>query len=201
MKISWHWVWEASAIPGDPSYLSSGGRGGLWMAGMSSLDHCGKTCHLVGHGFTHRMTTSSCCCPSFSWSWAGSAGSILVRTYAQDRNQMPTKVDAEFVVYSKQKWIAKISDMQGTWRQAKSSQIQLLHQLPGIRISKLQTRTRQNQNRETRVVLYNITIDMLTKNRHRIKINVLTVWQMDRLEYIYTRILNILRGSWDVRRE
>ena len=48
-----------------------------------------------------------------------------------------------------------------------------------------------------RSVLYNITY----KNQHRIKINVLTVWQTDRLEYLYTGILNILRGSWDVRRD
>ena len=40
--------------------------------------------------------------------------------------------------------------MQGTGRQTKSSLIQSLNQLPGIRILKLQARTRQNQNRETK---------------------------------------------------
>ena len=104
---------------------------------------------------------------------------------------MQTRVDAELVFYSKRKSKARISDMQGTGWQAKSSQIQWLSYRQGlgrIRIEK------------QRVVLYNITIDWLTKNRHRIKI-VLTARQTNRLEYLYTGILNILRGSWDVRRD
>ena len=44
-------------------------------------------------------------------------------------------------------------------------------------------------------------INWLTRNRHKIKINVLTVWHTDRLEYLYTGILNTLTGSWDVRKD
>ena len=53
-----------------------------------------------------------------------------------------------------------------------------------------------------RGVLYNFTINWLTQNRHRIMINVLTGdRQKDWSIYTYIRILNLLRGSWDMRRD
>ena len=48
-------------------------------------------------------------------------------------------------------------------------------QKPGIRISSKQTGTRQNQNQNQRGVEYNLTINWLTQNLHRITINALMV--------------------------
>ena len=52
--------------------------------------------------------------------------------------------------------------------------------------------------------MYNFSIDWLTAVSYRYAQNKdqrSDGGQTDRLEYIYTRILNILRGSWDVRRD
>ena len=115
---------------------------------------------------------------------------ICVECYTQIRNQMQTRMDAEIVVYSKLRSKASISEIWSTGRQAKESEFQSYRQGLWIRID-------SDQNQETKECLVQYHFKLAYKNRHRIKINALMVWQMDRLEYLYTGILNILNhGMW-----
>ena len=83
---------------------------------------------------------------------------------------MQTRVDAEIVVLFKAE--VDSQDIRNTRYRTAGKRIVKYKRLskPGIRISELQARNRQNQNRETKgcFVQYH-------KNRHRIKINILTL--------------------------
>ena len=69
--------------------------------GSMARDRGGKVRHLMGHGLHalhHRQqllldSRTASCWPSFWWSWAGCAGSMMVRTYyyVWIRNQMQTR--------------------------------------------------------------------------------------------------------------
>ena len=69
---------------------------------------------------------------------------------------------------------ARLSEMHSTKSQGKRVVNHILNQNQESELQIKQTRARQNQNRYQRVVVYNFSIEWLTSNRHRIKINVLT---------------------------
>ena len=77
-------------------------------------------------------------------------------------------VDAEIVVYSSkcQKPSNQICD--GIRRKAKGSSKTSNSSLTMNQNFEVQTRARQNHNRKTKGVLYNISLNWLTRNRHRI---------------------------------
>ena len=112
--------------------------------------------------------------------------------YARNRNQMQTRADAEIVVYS-------VGDRKpGDQKYEVPNDRQENSQ--GWPESKNQKSSKPKTNRDKGSVVYYITINWLTINRHRIKINVLTEYR--RADWSkYTRRLNILWGSRGVRRD
>ena len=64
--------------------------------------------------------------------------------------------------------------MHSTKSQGKRVVSRIVNQTQKSELQIKQTRGRQNQIQYQRVVVYNLSIDWLTSNQHRIKINVLT---------------------------
>ena len=83
---------------------------------------------------------------------------------------------------------------------------QIRNQKSEIKNQESEWQAKQTRSRQESLLLskgcHVLSLNKLAyKNWHRVKINILTVWQMNRLEYIYTGILTILRGLWDVRKD
>ena len=93
---------------------------------------------------------------------------------------MQTRMDAESLFIQTESE-ARLSEIRSTKSQGKRVVNCILNQNQESELQIKQTRARQNQNRYQRVVIYNFSIDWLTSNQHRIKINVLR--GTDRLSY------------------
>ena len=111
---------------------------------------------------------------------------------------MQTRMDAEIIVYSEKSREPGDQKFEVQNGRQKSSQSKTKTKNQNFRINK------QGQGRirigKQRGVLYNFTINWLTQNQHRIMNNVLTGDK--RTDWnISTLGLNVLRGTWDVRRD
>ena len=114
---------------------------------------------------------------------------------------MQTRMDAETVVFHQKRVVSQ------TIRNAKVQN----HKANRIIKSQSIIRNQKSECRQNRQgldknrypyqkgVMYNISINWLTSNRLRVKINILMGKQTKEQWYIYRGILNILRGSWEVR--
>ena len=222
LKISWHCVRKLLYSPGNPSYLLGGGNRGsqisgldaeLWWVGagvvqdaglgLRSLDCSGQSRHLVGHGLHTLHDRQQLLLLRlqhgvlFCWSWAGSAGSILVRTYCNvwgeepDADQSGCRIRCLFKTES----VARISEIRSTKSLGKRVVNQNQNQNQLSQLQTRQTGTRQTLNHKSKGCLvlnhYKLAYTKLAQNKDQ-RSDGQTEGQTG-VYCIYTRILNTLR--------
>ena len=133
---------------------------------------------------------------SFQWE-KNNSGYIAVMP--ESRNQMQTGCRIRCLFESRDQ-SQGIRDIQYRIIRQGNSQVSIKSQITNFQKCKQGRQGLDKTCNQTKGVLYTESlINWLTWNRHRIKINVLTVWHRNRLEYLYTGILKTLKGSWEVR--
>ena len=119
--------------------------------------------------------------------------------YVWVMNQMQTRMDAEIDVYSKQSWKPGDQKCEVQNEIDYSFAYQIHNQNQRLELQNIQKGTRQNQNQKTKGCLVQflnkLAYTKLAQNMDQRSDRE----QTGRLEYEYTRRLNIRWGSWDVR--